>query len=58
MKIRLFFVISSLFVMFSFFGSSQQKYEVEKSDQEWKNQLTEMSYLVLRKAYTERPYTG
>lgn len=58
MKIRLFFVISSLFVMFSFLGSSQQKYEVEKSDQEWKNQLTEMSYLVLRKAYTERPYTG
>ena len=58
MKIRLFFVISSLFVMFSFFGLSQQKYEVEKSDQEWKNQLTEMSYLVLRKAYTERPYTG
>ena len=37
---------------------SQAQYEVIKSDAEWKSQLDELSYLVLRKAYTERPYTG
>ena len=37
---------------------SQAQYEVVKSDAEWKSQLDELSYLVLRKAYTERPYTG
>jgi len=37
---------------------SQNKYEVTKTDKEWKSQLNELSYLVLRKAYTERPYTG
>ena len=34
------------------------KYEVIKTDNEWREQLDQMSYLVLRKAYTERPYTG
>ena len=33
-------------------------YEVIKTDNEWREQLDQMSYLVLRKAYTERPYTG
>ena len=37
---------------------SQAQYEVVKSDAEWKSQLDDLSYLVLRKAYTERPYTG
>ena len=35
---------------------SQAQYEVVKSDAEWKSQLDELSYLVLRKAYTERIY--
>ena len=58
MKLRLVFNITSLYLMFGFFGISQQNYEVEKSDNEWRKHLNEMSYLVLRKAYTERPYTG
>ena len=36
----------------------EMKYEVIKTDSEWREQLDQMSYLVLRKAYTERPYTG
>ncbi len=31
---------------------SQNKYEVTKTDKEWRSQLNELSYLVLRKAYT------
>ena len=34
------------------------RYSVEKTDQEWKNELPKMSYLVLRKAATEYPFTG
>ena len=37
---------------------TQNKYEFTKTDSEWKSQLDELSYLVLRKAYTERPYSG
>jgi peptide-methionine (R)-S-oxide reductase len=33
-------------------------YEVEKSDQEWKQQLSPEEYAVLRKAGTERAFTG
>ena len=46
-------------------GISQQKflkeeknYTVEKTDKEWKEQLPKMSYMVLRKAATEYPFTG
>src|ERR1700681_4379920 len=31
---------------------------VTKSDQEWRQQLTDQQYRVLRKAATERPFTG
>ena len=58
MKLRMFFRTSIIFFLFGFSLFSQQQYEVVKSDAEWKKQLDEMSYLVLRKAYTERPYTG
>jgi peptide-methionine (R)-S-oxide reductase len=33
-------------------------YAVDKSDSEWKEQLTKEEYAVLRKAGTERPFTG
>ena len=46
-------------------GISQEKkskddksYLVEKTDQEWKEELPKMSYMVLRKAATEYPFTG
>lgn len=33
-------------------------YSVEKSDSEWREELTENQYAVLREAATERPWTG
>ena len=39
-------------------GFSQNDDKMTKTDQEWKNSLTEMSYQVLRNSYTERPFTG
>jgi len=37
---------------------SQEKKQIQKSDLEWKNDLENLSYQVLRKSYTERPFTG
>lgn len=33
-------------------------YEIEKSDAQWKEELSEQSYRVARKGGTERPFTG
>jgi peptide-methionine (R)-S-oxide reductase len=32
--------------------------KVNKTDQEWREQLTEQQYSILRRAGTERPFTG
>ena len=54
-----------ILVLICFRGVSQQKiivektdYIVKKTDKEWKEQLPKMSYMVLRKAATEYPFTG
>jgi peptide-methionine (R)-S-oxide reductase len=35
-----------------------KKYEITKTDAEWRKQLTDIQYEVTRKQGTERPYTG
>ena len=34
------------------------KYPIEKTDDEWKKELPELSYYILRKSYTEPAFTG
>ena len=34
------------------------QYSVEKTDEQWRQELTQEEYLVLRRAGTERPFTG
>ncbi len=63
MKNRVIFLVTLLLISCN--GVSQEKkyredkiYAVEKTDQEWKEELPKMSYMVLRKAATEYPFTG
>ena len=63
MKNQVLFFITVLLIGCN--GVSQEKkskedksYEVKKTDQQWKEELPKMSYLVLRKAATEYPFTG
>lgn len=37
---------------------NNKQFKVNKTDEEWKTELTEEQYYVLRQAGTERPYTG
>ena len=63
MKNQVLFFITVLLIGCN--GVSQEKkskedksYEVKKTDQQWKEELPKMSYMVLRKAATEYPFTG
>ena len=58
---RIFYLFLVFFLMISCKSNSQEQksnYLVSKSDAEWKKQLPEMAYYVLRKAGTERAFSG
>lgn len=57
MKNKYLFLTIISFLMFNT-NFSQNKNQVVKSENEWKNQLDNLSFQVLRNAYTERPFTG
>ncbi|MFD1096186.1 peptide-methionine (R)-S-oxide reductase MsrB [Salegentibacter chungangensis] len=60
------FFLPILFLLFACNGNAQkkssdkaeEKFEVTKTEQEWKEELTEAEFQVLRKAATERPYSS
>ncbi|KRO87250.1 MAG: peptide-methionine (R)-S-oxide reductase MsrB [Bacteroidetes bacterium] len=54
-NIYLILIINIIMTNFSY---SQEKGEDIKTDSEWKNELDNLSYQVLRNSYTERPFTG
>lgn len=39
-------------------SNAMKKFEIEKSEEEWKKQLDEEAYRVLRQKGTERPFSG
>ena len=58
---RMFCLLLIFLFLISCKGISQdqnRKYSVTKSEAEWKDQLPEMAYYVLRKAGTERAFSG
>ena len=58
---RIFYVFLTFFLTISCKSNSQEqkiKYLISKSDAEWKEQLPEIAYYVLRKAGTERAFSG
>ena len=59
------FLFLTMIFFISCSGLSQHKklkekkiYAINKSDEQWKKELPKMSYMVLRKAATEYPFTG
>ena len=54
-KIHIILLIS---ILMSNNNYAQNNSQMEKSDKEWKNDLDNLSYQVLRNSYTERPFTG
>ena len=62
MKINEVYILLILFVLISCSGLAQEnsikKNYQYKTDEEWQSTLPKMSYLVLRKAATEYPFTG
>ncbi len=58
MKNFIIFLVPVLFTLFSCAQKKQEKYEVMKTDAEWKKQLTPIEYDVTRNEGTEPPFTG
>ena len=65
MKIKNIITLIIAIAVTSFIGMAQEtqstkkkNYQYEKTDEEWQSFLPKMSYLVLRKAATEYPFTG
>ena len=65
MKINQIVILFISFVLISCTGVAQENkfnkkkiYQYKKTDEEWQSTLPKMSYLVLRKAATEYPFTG
>ena len=65
MKKRISFLYFISFILVSCSGISQEEkthvnksYIVKKTEEQWKKELPKMSYLVLRNAETEYPFTG
>ncbi|WP_339813954.1 peptide-methionine (R)-S-oxide reductase, partial [Zunongwangia profunda] len=62
---KLLFIFIAVFTLVSCKGNAQdenskkkQKFEISKSESEWKKELTDAEFKVLRKAATERPYSS
>ena len=54
----IFFCTLSLFLSCQTRAQKKETFEVEKSDQEWKNQLNDLQYRVLRESGTERAFSS
>tara|TARA_B110000971_G_scaffold145757_2_gene148830 strand:- start:107 stop:586 length:480 start_codon:yes stop_codon:yes gene_type:complete len=54
----IFFCILSLFLSCQTTAQKKETFEVEKSDKEWKNQLNDLQYRVLRESGTERAFSS
>ncbi len=52
------YIILAISVVMTNYNFSQENKQIKKSDSEWKNDLDNLSYQVLRKSFTERPFTG
>ena len=62
---KLLFILIAVFTLVSCKGNAQeesakkkQKFEISKSESEWKKELTDAEFEVLRKAATERPFSS
>ena len=54
----IFFCTLSLLLSCQATAQKKETFEVEKSDQEWKNQLNDLQYRVLRESGTERAFSS
>jgi len=52
------YIILAISIVMTNYNFSQENKQIKKSDSEWKNDLDNLSYQVLRKSFTERPFTG